>query len=1116
MNALVDSRPTLSVCIIARNCAADLERCLKSVRARAPGAQIVVVDTMSNDYAPEGLGEQRIVPQTVAIAQIYADVVEEYAGPEGTWTREMYAFDDAAAARNRSFALATGKWVMWIDADDELVGPEEAERLLKVNGRWKPGVASSKMDAAKAQPISLEMLLELVAMNPEAKNLTAFFAPYLYRFQDGADGEAGIAMTWQTRERIVRNDGTWHWQRKAHEVLVPKDAKAKRETGSLAHLLFVHRKVWNDEAAKYSMFRHNAILEKDYAAGVRNCQDILYMENYATFIGTVERRRELIEAGLACAYTPVDRARVLIRQASLAEENGYFHECVGAYAAAIEVDPNFPDPYFRLAQTYERAEQWMKAVEWYERGVAVPSAHLYSDVTPRDHLVNMRGSAAVCAHRASQLALRAGNLNLAELYATKAVAFMQAALAEPSLGPDKVEAVQWLGLFENERDALLCAKQLHAIWHYLKSNDETLKAATVLKLVPHNLKDHPIFAEMEKWADKLYEHLKNPDAYQEFYEAIGTDITSNADDENLVLLPRCRFAIAQLQALQKRLGRPLRILEVGPFDGITAIPIMRALPDCEFVGLEIKDDAVKRLRERIAALKLPNKADIIHGQLKDARTKLYDESRFDAAIFFEVIEHVDDPVKAVGEFEALVRSEGLLLVSTPWGAFDRGHQPMADTRDQRGHVRAMTADELVTAIEAEASFIVETQDGCHAPGNYGDTLHLAARRLSHHETVRRCAEYSPDISFVVPSALWDWNASTLIGTGMGASEETIVFLARELAEDEANKVRVYGPIPRKWGLNEEEVNAAVQYLSRDSVRQVRSLKGPVVVSRAPSYGTTLPVDDGRRILWLQDAQYPDLNAEVAARYKTIVVLTQWHKQVIHEFCDVPLDKMVIAPNFLLREHFDVERVKLANEARARALADGAPCFLYASSPDRGLIELLKVWKHVIKEWPKATLRIFYGWEGCMKLAGNDAGWNSRYKAIREEYLKLHMQPGIIEVGRVNHATIADEYRRAHVWPYVTAFGETFCSNAIKARAAGCVPVASPVAALAETAACDQTVFVDYKLDTEAEGDFLWRYFEGIKSALLTSDEARLAMADRSINQYELAAVLPVWKRILGV
>ena len=88
---------TLSVCIIVKNEAALLGRCLNSIKSAAD--EIVVVDTGSTD-------------NTVEIA--------ESMGAKVVCTQWR---DDFAWARNISIEHATGSWILWLDADD-VVPPE--------------------------------------------------------------------------------------------------------------------------------------------------------------------------------------------------------------------------------------------------------------------------------------------------------------------------------------------------------------------------------------------------------------------------------------------------------------------------------------------------------------------------------------------------------------------------------------------------------------------------------------------------------------------------------------------------------------------------------------------------------------------------------------------------------------------------------------------------------------------------------------------------------------------------------------------------------------------------------------------------------------------------------
>jgi tetratricopeptide (TPR) repeat protein len=84
----------LSACLIVKNEEKHLDRCLASLKGLVD--EIVVVDTGSTD-------------RTVEIATKHSAVIGHF-----QWC------DDFAAARNESLKLATGNWILWIDADEEL------------------------------------------------------------------------------------------------------------------------------------------------------------------------------------------------------------------------------------------------------------------------------------------------------------------------------------------------------------------------------------------------------------------------------------------------------------------------------------------------------------------------------------------------------------------------------------------------------------------------------------------------------------------------------------------------------------------------------------------------------------------------------------------------------------------------------------------------------------------------------------------------------------------------------------------------------------------------------------------------------------------------------------
>jgi len=85
---------TLSLCLIVKNGAEYLQQCLASVQSVV--SEMIVVDTGSTD-------------DTLEMAQKFGAVVRHF-----LW------IDDFSAARNFSLSLASGDWILVLDADEEL------------------------------------------------------------------------------------------------------------------------------------------------------------------------------------------------------------------------------------------------------------------------------------------------------------------------------------------------------------------------------------------------------------------------------------------------------------------------------------------------------------------------------------------------------------------------------------------------------------------------------------------------------------------------------------------------------------------------------------------------------------------------------------------------------------------------------------------------------------------------------------------------------------------------------------------------------------------------------------------------------------------------------------
>jgi glycosyltransferase involved in cell wall biosynthesis len=198
----------ISLCLIARNEGARLEKCLKSIRDFVE--EVVVVDTGSTD-------------NTLEIARKYADIVDVFTdcnrdGGSGK-------IKNFAMARNHSFSLATKEWVFWVDADDTVVGGENLAGLIeKADG----------MIGAKPAMILL---------------------PYEY-----AKDEYGNVRLRHYRERIIKKKDYFHWVNRVHEVLIPKAKEQDHFYFKQDDLTIVH----NRGDKQTDPFRNLEILKEVY------------------------------------------------------------------------------------------------------------------------------------------------------------------------------------------------------------------------------------------------------------------------------------------------------------------------------------------------------------------------------------------------------------------------------------------------------------------------------------------------------------------------------------------------------------------------------------------------------------------------------------------------------------------------------------------------------------------------------------------------------------------------------------------------------------------------------------------------------------------------------------
>ena len=211
--------------------------------------------------------------------------------------------------------------------------------------------------------------------------------------------------------------------------------------------------------------------------------------------------------------------------------------------------------------------------------------------------------------------------------------------------------------------------------------------------------------------------------------------------------------------------------------------------------------------------------------------------------------------------------------------------------------------------------------------------------------------------------------------------------------------------------------------------------------RAPEFADSVQ-NYKKLFIDLHDVPQPQVfTKERLEKIDKIFVKSQYQREFLP---DIPDDKFVVVGNGIDPGHFqgDVKR----NPHKA----------FYASSFDRGIEHLLAMWPSIREQVPKAELHLFYGWELFVKFHGNNPE-RMAWKTRMEELIK---QDGIVYRGRIGHKELAKEMMSSGVWLYPTHFEEIHCITALKAQAAGAMPVVTDYAALKETVIMGQKIAGD--------------------------------------------------------
>lgn len=273
-----------------------------------------------------------------------------------------------------------------------------------------------------------------------------------------------------------------------------------------------------------------------------------------------------------------------------------------------------------------------------------------------------------------------------------------------------------------------------------------------------------------------------------------------------------------------------------------------------------------------------------------------------------------------------------------------------------------------------------------------------------------------------------WDPAS-VQEGIAGSEEAVIYISEKLAKL-GHKVIVWGDPPRNSPYSNPEANP--RFVSLDFTYP--ELLDIAVAWRMPYSAEQLKSRAQRIYLWPHDTLAYTPTVEQANGFTDVLWLSEWQREQWGSIQPAFLQFTKVFGNGINPEQFH------SIEERENPYS----C-IYGSNYARGLDLLLEIWPMIKREFPKATLDIYYGWEHWGLLSPE------KESEMRQRLLQL-TSLGVKEWGQVGHEALNRAYEKSSFWVYPCTAPETFCITALRAQLAGAIPVVLEGSALKETVA----------------------------------------------------------------
>ena len=295
----------------------------------------------------------------------------------------------------------------------------------------------------------------------------------------------------------------------------------------------------------------------------------------------------------------------------------------------------------------------------------------------------------------------------------------------------------------------------------------------------------------------------------------------------------------------------------------------------------------------------------------------------------------------------------------------------------------------------------------------------------------------PYLCFVADGGFEPWTGCDILTKGVGGSETYIIEMARHIQAQGTFQVVVFCNCLKHTFFEDVIYYQLNKYFSFVRENRVHSC----IVSRFSEY---LPVAFKSRIenvyMVLHDLTPSGCVIPIDPKLKKIFCLTEWHVEhmssqfpqlkhlLTHFYYGIDVDKFNVSLT-----HTPIEQFK----------------FIYSSFPNRGLLQLLKMWHRIYSAEPRASLHIYSDING--KWVNSVAGKEMvEIQKLLQMYNKKPNRMNVYYHGWVSKKELADAWLTSDIWFYPCTFAETFCLTALEAALTKTFAITSNLAALNNT------------------------------------------------------------------